>query len=246
MKKMLLILSIVTIIAGCGQEKKNSKLILDEGTVIIKYREIESSDRILEYADMSIVDKFDISVYSNKTNFVHFIAFYTLNHNKLDKPFDDRISLKSYKLFDQGVFNLLKSNQEDTSCVKFGFDCLLRIDHGPNEILGNDSLYFGVTRYGTHTAPMIGKITQSNSFKGEYVYKDNEVIPYYKAGVDLGLNIHKVHNYVIMGLILNDDIRVDYEKLFNASSLKNLIYYSYDSEKENSLISTCLDSFYLK
>lgn len=189
---------------------------------------------------------FYITFNSDKTYFTHFIAFYTLDHNDLDRPIDDRISLKSYKLFDRGVFNLLKSNQEDTLFVQYGFDCLLRIAHERNKILNSDSLYFGVTRHGIHTAPIICEINGGNSFQGEFVFKDNEVIPYFKAGVSLGQHVPKVHNFIIMGLILKDEVRIDYEKLFNAPSLKNLIYYSYDADNEKAPISTCLDSFNIK
>lgn len=246
MKKIFLFLFIATIVLSCGKEKKNSKVILDEGTVKIKYKEIEPSDRILEFANISILDKFDISFNSNRTYYSHFIAFYTLDHNNLDRPKDEWISLKSYKVFENGVFNLLKSTRQDTLFIKGEFDCLMRIDHGPAEILHNDSLYFGVTRYGIHTAPIIAKINDKNSFKGEFVYKDNEVIPYFKASVDLGVKIPKVNNFVIMGLMLNDEARVDYEKLFNASSLKNLIYYSNDGDKKKPQTNTYLDSFNLK
>lgn len=58
MKKIILFLCIATIILSCDKEKKNSTLNLDEGTVKVKFNKIEPSDRILEYAGMSIIDKF--------------------------------------------------------------------------------------------------------------------------------------------------------------------------------------------
>lgn len=250
MKKVILFFCCATIVLSCGNEKKDSTLNLEEGTVKVNYMEIEPSDRILEYANISIIDKFKVKFNSDKARYSHFIAFYSLDHNNLSLAKNDWVSLKDFMVFEKGIFNGSKVHNQEPGYVIGEFDYLLRSFRTPNDILKNDSVYFGIVKHGLYTSPVIGDffLDQENELNGEHLFKDNEIIPLFITDYHPKEPKNKVFEFVIMGLILSEDVNIDFENLLKAPSSKSLIYkpLDIDYDKLNFNNKVPIDSYILK
>lgn len=225
----------------------NKTTDLEKNSVRVTYKDLEPSDKVLELAGMRLYDKFDIEIYSDKTFYSVFAAYYSKEKSeKIDSPYT--YNLLDYQFFAHNVFNQTKFSKFDTTIVYDKVDCFFRVDEKANVLLNNDSLYLSVM-HDFQVAPIKMKIANSGvRLKGTINnFNDNEVIPLVYKGL-IEVDYSKTNEkFMIIGMVIsNHPNKIDFNKMLDSENVKHHLksrFYDKDFKEEYPSLVSIADSF---
>jgi hypothetical protein len=241
MAKILLHIIFITTIISCRQNMNE----IEKNSVRITYKDFEPNEHILESGGIELLDKCDIEIYSDKTFYSVFAAYYKRDNSELPNV----VSLIDYQFFSHNAFNQSKVKLFDTTFVYDKIELLLRVDKKANVLLNNDSLYFAIFN-DFHVAPITMEIYRSGNLNNKVVnnFSDTEVIPLtFNSFWDKNSSRNACENFMIIGMVISDHPgKIDFKKMFDSENVKfhlgTFIYDNHFREKNPDLISRT-DSF---
>ena len=219
---------------------------MEKNTVKVTYKEFDLNELILEKAGIELLDKFDIEIYSDKTFYTIFAAYYCHDYNEVPNI----TTLIDYHFIANNAFNQAKVKLFDTTFVEDKVECLLRVDKKTNVLMHNDSLYLAVMD-DFEVAPITMKLDINTipSTKKQ-IFKDQEVIPLCIKGLR---NIHfidnsKIDHFMLLGLVISDSPhKLDFRKMLDSEKVKFLRHLFNDGRERdiNFDMIPMVDSFYI-
>lgn len=242
-----LIVSFLLFIGLTACNPNESKL--KKNTVRVTYKAFNSNDYILEYAGLELLDRYKVEIYSDKTFYTVFAAYYKNDWHNLPQT----TTLIDYQFLTHYVFNQDKIKLLDTPFVYNKFEHLFRVDTKSNDILKNDSLYFAINKNNFYTAPLTISVDCNNQVKSKiaHIFDDDEIIPLSIRNFEYPNEIrdYKHDQLMVLGLVIADyPGKIDFKKLLEYNKEKLIsIGRLYESKDENyDMIPRVDSSFYIK
>lgn len=240
MKKILLHIIVITTIISCGQNKPN----IEKNSVRVSYKSFEPNEQILESAGIELLGKCDIEIYSDKTFYSTFAAYYDRDNSVLPNV----VSLIDYQIFSHNAFNQSKVKLFDTTFVYDKVQFLLRVDEKANVLLNNDSLYFAIFN-DFHVAPITMEISGSGNLQSDVanIFSDTEVIPLTFHYFMNRNSRNECENFMIIGMVISDHPgKIDFEEMFDSENVKfhlGTFIFDNDFRENNPDLISRTDSF---
>lgn len=240
MEKILLHIVFILTLFSCSENKPN----IEKNSVRVSYKNFEPNEQILESAGIELLDKCDIEIYSDKTFYSVFAAYYNRDNSKLPNV----VSLIDYQIFSHNAFNQGKVKLFDTTFVYDKIEFLLRVDKKANVLLNNDSLYFAIFN-DFHVAPISMEIYGSGNLKTDItnIFSDTEVIPLTFNYLMDRKSRSTSENFMIIGILISDHPgKIDFKKMFESENVKfhlSTIIHDKDFREENPDLISRTDSF---
>jgi hypothetical protein len=227
----------------------NKTTDLEKNSVRVTYKDLEPSDKVLELAGMELCDRFEIEIYSDRTFYSIFVAYYSIDN---EKSYNE-VTLLDYQILVHSAFNQEKLIRGKNELVYDKVGGLFRVDKKANVLLHNDSLYYSIFD-DFLTAPIEIQYINNSTF-GDGVtkkYLDTEVIGLFRQDFDpIGTsNLNSdCEYYMFVGLALSDKPGdLDFKKMLDSENVKlylpRLIYHTDYHEKFPQLV-PITDSFYV-
>ena len=191
---------LLTFLYSCTQKRTD----LEKNSVRVTYKGLEPSDKVLELAGMELYEKFDIEIYSDRTFYSVFVAYYS---SEYQKTFNE-VTLLDYQILVHAAFNQKKLIWGKNEMVYDKVDGFFRVDKKANALLHNDSLYYAITREFV-VAPITMDYIENSRVRSGVIndFYDSEVIPLSKKDFNAkglsNLNLDCEY-YMLIGLVISD------------------------------------------
>lgn len=208
---------LLTFLYSCAQKRTD----LEKNSVRVTYKDFEPSDQVLKLAGMDLLDKFDIEIYSDRTFYSVFVAYYSRDNEKIF----NEVTLLDYQILEHAAFNQEKFIRGKNELVYDKVGGFFRVDEKANVLLHNDSLYYALFNEFV-VAPITMDYIQSSGLRSGGVnnFYDSEVIPlskkYFKKNGLSNLNSNCEY-YMQIGLVLSDKpCNLDFNKMLDSENVK--------------------------